>query len=81
MADAIDAVDLGHMEEVVRSDGYALIIQHLRRVQEAKLRELRNRELTQEQTQHLRGLLDGIDRALSAPDQIRAEWERQKVQR
>jgi len=71
-----DSLEIEQLEQTVRSEGYALIVRYLKRIHDAKLRELRNRDLTHEQTQHLRGMLDGIDRALGVPDQIRAEEPR-----
>jgi hypothetical protein len=80
-ADRVDGIDIGHLEEVMRSAGYRLIETRMRAIAEAKLRELRNPKLTHDETQAIRGVLDGIDRCLAVPEQLRAEWQQRKGRR
>lgn len=75
MADRLDGIDVGQALEVARSDGYRIITDRMRAIHASKLRELRDSKLTHDETQALRGMLDGIDRCLDVPDQIRREWE------
>jgi hypothetical protein len=79
MAEKLDGIEVGQVLEVARSEGYKLIADRMRAIHAAKMRELRDSQLDHNQTQALRGFLDGIDRCLSVPDQIRNEWESRKT--
>jgi hypothetical protein len=79
MADKFDGIDIGHMQETVRSRGFEIIVERMRAIHAAKLRELRDSKLSHDDTQAIRGFLDGIDRCLAVPEQIRQEWEARKA--
>jgi hypothetical protein len=78
MAEKYDAFDIEAVQEVTRSRGYEVIVERIRAVHAAKIKELRDSKLSHEQTQALRGFLDGIDRCLAVPDALKAEWDGRK---
>lgn len=75
MSERLDGIDVGQLIETTRSAGYRLIVERIQAIHAAKLRELRDPNLTNDQTQALRGLLDGLDRALAVPEKLRVEFE------
>lgn len=75
MAERIDGIDVGYVLETVNSPGYRLIVERMKAISDSKLKELRDATLTHDQTQAIRGLLDGIDRCLAVPQQLRDEFE------
>lgn len=78
MADKFDGIDIAALQEVTRSRGYEVIVERIQAIHAAKMRELRDSKLTHDQTQALRGFLDGLDRALAVPAAIKAEWDGRK---
>jgi hypothetical protein len=78
MADKPDGIDIAALLEVTHSRGYQLIAERMRAVHAAKLQALRDSKLSHDETQALRGFLDGIDRCLAVPDALKAEWDNRK---
>jgi hypothetical protein len=74
----MDGIDVSHILQVTTSAGYQLIVERIQAMHAAKMRELRNSKLTHDETQALRGFLDGLDRCLAVPETLRAEFERRK---
>ena len=66
----MDRAELSLVEEVTRSEGYRIIRERMQKVHADKMKELRNENLTAEQTQLVRGFLNGLDRALAVPTQL-----------
>lgn len=73
-----DGVDIAAVLEVAHSRGYQLIVERMREIHAAKLRSLRDSKLSHDDTQAIRGFLDGIDRCLAVPDALKSEWDGRK---
>lgn len=68
-----DGMDREHMEQVLQSQGYALIKQRLQGVLTGELEALA-RDLSPEDTAKKRGLIAGLRLALSLPQQMLGEY-------
>jgi len=78
MADRLDGIDVSQVIETMRSDGHALIVARMQAIHASKIKELRNPDMDHGATQALRGFLDGIDRCLAVPQQLRDEFDERR---
>lgn len=74
----MEAIDREHIEQVARSRGLELIHERIRAGALVWAKRLRCNEVDHNETQYIRGYLDALDTALSAPLVLLAESKRDK---
>lgn len=73
-----DALDIEEIRQMTESRAWALVMQRVEAIRQAKMGELRNTSLALPETQEVRGFLNGIDRVLGVPAQLHEEWRQRK---
>lgn len=75
-----DGIDAEHLDQVIKSAGYAAIAGRIRLMYETKLRDLA-RPLSAEQTAMARGFLEGVAACERVPGILRGEMARERKAR
>ena len=70
--DKLDGIDAEHISQVIDSRGWQLIRQRIEKTRDMKMRELLN-PLDAVQTADLRGMVRGLELALSMPQILMGE--------